>query len=623
MVNFTALAAVVNTLAPVFLIVLLGAILRRNGFLGEEFSSALNKLIFWVALPCLLFTTIAGSQFHPDSLDATAVLMLATLAIAAVAWFGAPLFGIDPRGRGSFTQSVFRSNNAYVGLPVIVAAYAGQPQLTAVQSLAMLTLAPCLILYNVLAVFVLTPVDPAAGARAIPWRKVARGIATNPLIVACVLGGLAMGADVHLPPSLSRTLESLGRMAGPGALIALGSSLTRERMRASFRAAHIATALKLLACPAIGWALGVAFGLDRDARFITLAYLASPTAVASFVMAQAMKGDAVLAGGTVAVSTVYSVGALALVLLLAGPVPATAARDHATAEAAPQAAAARSLRIAVSIPPQQGIVRRIAGDRAVVEALVGANQDPHTYEPTPKQLVRLASSDVLFTIGLPFERALLPRLAASHKALSVVDTAAGYPPLALEHEHGEPGHEHGEACTAGLADPHLWLAPSGIVHQAAAIAAQLARIDPEHAATYEAHARGLAADVAAFDRRARDALAPHRGRTFFVYHPAWGHFAAAYGLRQTAIEKHGGAPGAKHAATLLEAARASGARGVLVESDTEAARVRALFGNDAIRTLKVQPLESDPLQALEHTLAAIFEALPATTPGPSETTPSP
>jgi ABC-type Zn uptake system ZnuABC Zn-binding protein ZnuA len=607
MLDSAAFIAVFDTLAPVFLVVLLGALLRRSEFLTEAFSSSLNKLVFWVALPCLLFTTIASSEFRMDSLDTAAVLMLATLVIAAIAWFGAPLFGVGPQSKGSFTQSVFRSNNAYVGLPIILVAYAGRPEIDAVKSLAMLTLAPCLILYNVLAVFVLTPVDPSLGSRKIAWRRVLLGIATNPLIIGCVLGGVALAGDVKLPPSLSRTLESLSRMAGPGALIALGASLTPARMRAAFRAAHVASFLKLVVCPAVGWCLASAFGLDRDARFVTLVYLASPSAVASFVMAQAMKGDAVLAGGAVAVSTVYSVAALALVLLLAGPVrqpspPATGA-----------IAAPVRLRVAVSIPPQQGIVRHIAGDLVDVETLIAANQNPHTYEPTAKQLVRLGETDVLFTVGLPFERTLLPRLATSHPRLRVVDATAGYPVLTIEGE----AHDHGHEDETGTADPHLWLAPAGILHQAAVIAAELIRLDPEQEIGYRAGLARLTAETQALDDRFRALLAPHAGQTFYVYHPAWGHFAQAYGLRQMAVEQHGGTPSARYVAELIEAARRDGVRGVLVQSKAEEDRVRPLFGSAGLNVLRVPPLEADPLVALEATGAAVLAALPPATATPS------
>lgn len=608
----TAFIAVLNTLAPVFLIVLLGAILRRRGFLDEPFSSSLNKLVFWVALPCLLFTTISSSTFDRSSLSTSAVLMLATLAIATVAWYGAPWLGIAPASRGSFTQSVFRSNNAYVGLPVITVAYAGLPQLTAVKSLAMLTLVPCLILYNVLAVFVLTPVDPRAHKRTIAWRKIAVGILTNPLILACVAGGVAMGVGFTPPKSIAGTLNSLGALAGPGALLALGASLTPERMHAALRPAHAAAFLKLVICPLFGWLLALAFGLNHDARFITLIYLASPTAVASFVMAQAMKGDAVLAGGAVAVSTVYSVLALAIVLLVAGP--ATARSGTASVvERGPQPppTTKRSL-IVVSIPPQQGIVRHLAGELVAVETLIAANQNPHTYEPTPRQLVRIADAQVLFTAGLPFEKSLLPRLAKSHPGVRVVDPTAGYPVLTIEGDAHNHGHdeEHGHDCAPGAPDPHLWLAPAGILHQAKALAAELAQRDPGNAETYQAGLVRLTAAVDQLDRRLRAQFAPHRGQAFLVYHPAWGHFAHAYGLRQIAIEQHGGSPNAKYLTGLLDDAHRTGIRGILAQSQAETTRVRALFTDPALRILTVHPLEADPLRSLETTAAAILAALP-------------
>ncbi len=324
---------ILNTLAPVFLVVLLGAVLRHVGFLTEAFATALNRFIFWVSLPVFLFRSIAGATFAVSSLPAAAVMMLATLVIAATAWFGAPLFGISARSRGTFCQSVFRSNNAYVGLPVISFAFASAgatpERLDAIHSLAALSLAPCLILYNVLAVFVLTPnalgaYDTDDGEKKPAFRvspgKILKGIVRNPLIEACVLGsvGLALRQkfQIEAPAFLDATLKSVGSLAGPGALLALGASLTPDRLRIAARPAHIACFLKLVVTPLAGFVLALLFGLPPDARFVALAYLTCPTAVASFVMAQEMKGDTTLASGTVALSTVYSVVALAVLLAL-------------------------------------------------------------------------------------------------------------------------------------------------------------------------------------------------------------------------------------------------------------------------------------------------------------------
>ena len=326
-----SLSVILGTLSPVFFVVLLGAVLRGAGFLTERFATELNRFVFWVSLPVFLFESIAGSKFVPGSLSAAATMVAATLSIAAVAWWGSPLFGISQRSRGTFCQCVFRSNNAYVGLPVILFAFAGAPKETvdAVRSLAALSLAPCLVLYNVLAVIVLTPnamgaFDGGEGASARPsLGRLARGIAHNPLIVGCVAGSLALFIRQRtgfVPPTfVSRTLTQVGSLAGPGALLALGASLTPERLRAACRRAHVVALLKLVVCPLLGLLFAWVFGLDGNARFVALAYLTCPTAVASFVMAQAMKGDDVLAGGAVALTTVYSAVALAVLLAVAAP----------------------------------------------------------------------------------------------------------------------------------------------------------------------------------------------------------------------------------------------------------------------------------------------------------------
>ena len=122
---------------------------------------------------------------------------------------------------------------------------------------------------------------------------------------------------LEFPAFVSRTLSSIGSLAGPGALIALGASLTPERMRVAWRGANAAAFLKLVVCPLLGVLFARLLRLEGDARLVALIYLTCPTAVASFVMAQAMKGDDVLAGGSVALTTVYSALALAIVLAFA------------------------------------------------------------------------------------------------------------------------------------------------------------------------------------------------------------------------------------------------------------------------------------------------------------------
>ena len=108
-------------------------------------------------------------------------------------------------------------------------------------------------------------------------------------------------------------------MATPGSLIALGATLTPARLRASIADAHKAALLKLVVCPMLGVVVCALLGLPPLHRFIVLCYLACPSAVASYVMAEAMGGDARLAGSAVALTTLYSAFSLAAVLLLFTP----------------------------------------------------------------------------------------------------------------------------------------------------------------------------------------------------------------------------------------------------------------------------------------------------------------
>ena len=316
------LAFVFGTLFPIYATLALGAALRRSHFLNENVAKGLNSLMFWVALPCLIADSISKANFDGDCFHVSLVLILATLTIALLAWLLAPLLGISAFSRPSFCQSVFRSNNAYVGLPVMFLAFSGRPDFQDLSALATLTLAPCLITYNLLAVVLLTP-KGEGGSFATRLFKVLHGILKNPLILACLAGVVLLllrtQLSIELPRPVNRTMTLLGQMATPGSLIALGASLSGTRFRAALGPGHWAAALKLIVCPLCGLVWCLLFGLSPLSRFVVLTFLACPCAVASFIMAQAMKGDADLAGASVALSTVYSVFSLSIMLAFAMP----------------------------------------------------------------------------------------------------------------------------------------------------------------------------------------------------------------------------------------------------------------------------------------------------------------
>ena len=319
---FSAVLHVFGTLTPIYAILALGAWLRHTGFIPAQLASGLNKLVFNVALPCFIVRSIANAPLAGGWERAAFALAGGTLVVFAAAWCLAPAMGVSRFSRPSFCQSAFRSNNAYIGIPVMLFAFSGRPDIGEMSSLAMLTLAPCLIIYNVLAVAILTKTDDAStpARRAV---KVVSGMARNPLILASVTGValllLRVRFDIALPTPIDKSVETLGLMATPGSIIALGASLTPAILRANLRGAHWTALLKLVVAPLAGLAIAAAISLPPLHRFVVVCYLACPSAVASFVMAQAMDGDADIAGSSVALTTIYSFISLSAVLLLAMP----------------------------------------------------------------------------------------------------------------------------------------------------------------------------------------------------------------------------------------------------------------------------------------------------------------
>jgi predicted permease len=307
------ISTVFQTLAPVFLTIALGTLLRRWRFLPDTFFDGLNQLAFWVCLPCHLFHEIARcSVTGGEALRTIGLLVLAIPPTLLVAWLLSRLLRVAPASRSAFLQGAIRGNLAYVGLPVIAYALAANHKAPA---LAALILAPLTPLYNVISVLLLAP-RQAGGTFWQRSQPTLLAIITNPLILACLAGLAACWGRLTLPEAVNKTLSLLGNAGLPTALLALGASLQFERIRGHFLPATAAALTRVAAGPLIGLGLITWAGLTSEYRTIALLYLACPTAVASYVMADRMGADKELAGAIVVLSTVYSFPIMACVLIL-------------------------------------------------------------------------------------------------------------------------------------------------------------------------------------------------------------------------------------------------------------------------------------------------------------------
>jgi zinc transport system substrate-binding protein len=266
-------------------------------------------------------------------------------------------------------------------------------------------------------------------------------------------------------------------------------------------------------------------------------------------------------GETPALKSFLSLGRSGNVLSLAagiGAVALTAAAftlvEPARSQTAPGETEAGALQTFAGIPPVAYLVKRIGGPHVRVEALVQPGQDPHIFELTPRQVVRLGAAKLFFKVGMPFEGRLAERIAASDVRTTIIDTAAG-----IKRRAGvDPDEDAG-------ADPHVWLAPRLLKQMAANIEAALSAADPPHTREYRASAAALDAELDALDRRLDASLASDRGRSFYVFHPAFGYFADAYHLRQESVEIEGKSPTPRQLVQLVRQARTDGVKIIFLQ----------------------------------------------------------
>lgn len=305
---------IITIIAPVFLLIALGWGLLRWRFFTASALSDVNRLCYWVALPTLLFESVATSE--PDFRAAGGlfgVVLAATVLGIVVAAAYAVISRMPPTSRGAFIQGAFRGNMVFVGLPVVLYAFAAMPQSTTnAEQAALLIIGPMIGLYNVFGVLVL--LVSAGGLNGPVLRAALVGLVTNPLLIACAAGLLFALTDTALPDMAARTLEATGRMAFPLALICIGGALYLTRIRGNLGPAIVGSMMKVTLLPVIGYGLARWAGLSDDHALIAVIMLASPTAAASYVLTLQLKGDDALASSIILISHVVVVPALLVIL---------------------------------------------------------------------------------------------------------------------------------------------------------------------------------------------------------------------------------------------------------------------------------------------------------------------
>ncbi len=309
-----------NSLLPLALLVAGGAALLRLGFYEDDFRQGLDRLVYWVLLPALIVAAMAEAPREGVAGSGRMIVALtgATVGMAALG-VGIALLGRLRRARaGVFVQACFRGNLAFVGLPVITLA-AGEDAATLAK--AVLVLAPLTLLFNVMGVGVLVAAQRLGGS-GVGLLGVAKGLlltmAGNPLLLACAVGLGLWQTGLNLPAPAVLTLDLLGACAAPLALLSLGGAMVVHPVRHELGLGLFAAALKCVGTPLLAWGLCVWLGLSGTERQVVLIFAASPTAVASYVLAVQLRGNGALAAAAIVLSTVLSAASLGAVLIWGG-----------------------------------------------------------------------------------------------------------------------------------------------------------------------------------------------------------------------------------------------------------------------------------------------------------------
>jgi zinc transport system substrate-binding protein len=247
--------------------------------------------------------------------------------------------------------------------------------------------------------------------------------------------------------------------------------------------------------------------------------------------------------------------------------------------------------VAVSVPPQAYFVERLADDLVRIEVMIPPGASPHTHEPDIAQ-VRAVGNAVLYVMvghpSFPFERTWLDRLLVQNHAIRTVDCAQGV--------------------TQRQGDPHLWLSPRIVRGFVPRIAAALAEVLPDHREEIARREEELLGEIDRLDADIRASLAG-AGKRFYVFHPAWGYFAAEYDLEQVPIEVDNKEPDPRQVAALIRRAREEGARVIFVQPQFSKRSAELIANEVGARVVVVDPLARDWAANLRQVAAAFRQGL--------------
>lgn len=289
-----------NATIPIFLMMLLGMLFRKLGWMDEVFAAKMNKFVFLVPLPVLLFEQLATVDFS-EVWDIKFILFcFVVTAISITISTLISLLWKDRSIKGEFIQATYRSSAALLGIAFIQNIYgtAGMAPLMIIGSVP---------LYNVMAVVVLSFFKPGNNSfdKALV-KKTLKGIVTNPIIIGIVAGFVWSALKLPMPLILHKTVSSIGATATPMGLMSMGATFEMKKATSKMKPTLVAVFMKLVGFCAIFLPVAAMLGFRNEQLIAILVMLGSATTVSCFVMARNMGHEGTLSSGVIMMTTLLS-----------------------------------------------------------------------------------------------------------------------------------------------------------------------------------------------------------------------------------------------------------------------------------------------------------------------------
>ena len=289
-----------NATIPIFLMMLLGMLFRKLGWMDEVFAAKMNKFVFLVPLPVLLFEQLATVDFS-EVWDIKFILFcFVVTAISITISTLISLLWKDRSIKGEFIQATYRSSAALLGIAFIQNIYgtAGMAPLMIIGSVP---------LYNIMAVVVLSFFKPGNNSfdKALV-KKTLKGIVTNPIIIGIVAGFVWSALKLPMPLILHKTVSSIGATATPMGLMSMGATFEMKKATSKMKPTLVAVFMKLVGFCAIFLPVAAMLGFRNEQLIAILVMLGSATTVSCFVMARNMGHEGTLSSGVIMLTTLLS-----------------------------------------------------------------------------------------------------------------------------------------------------------------------------------------------------------------------------------------------------------------------------------------------------------------------------